>query len=630
MRKKLFSLTAWMLTVVMTCSLAGCGSGSKEADAEGEKLKTTGVNIVEDGNSDYVIVVPEDSDYVTNLAASELNEFLNLSSGVTLKIVEEDEFAEESKKYISLGETTLLEAAGISIEKEELGEGGYVMRTDGDSLYISGVTENSYNGTLYGVYDWLEATIGYRCYAEDELAYEELSTIPLYQFDETYRPSLDIREIAYKDVSDASLYSYRIYTQDTNHGVWNSFAHTMVSQYLPYATYGEEHPDWYTPNGDQLCLSNEEVVQEMITQVKAKLDVFPDRNYVTIGREDNSTICTCEKCAETTAKYGGNYSGLELEFTNKVAKGVDELVAAEQPDRKLTYFFFAYGPTLNAPVTYDEASGSYLPIYEGTEVYENVGVLIAPITMDFAKTPQDSANQAAYESMKGWSELLGRKNIAIWSYCLGPYAYMFNFNNFGVVQEYYRFYEEIGAKLIYDQGNYDSGIPTFSALRIYCQAQLGWDSTQDYDVLAADFMEHYYGEACPAMTKYYNFIRAYYQYLDDHDNTTGQVFFMYDDKNLWPIGTVQTIMSYMDEGLEAIEPLKESEPERYEQLYNRIQRERLSPIYMMLQYYISQLSDAEKEEYIEIFEKYANMYSIESTRESGFDIPTLIENWKKS
>ncbi len=629
MRKKRFSsCVAMLLTVVMTCSLAGCGDS---ADKEEKKLKSTGTNIVEDGKSDYAIVVPEDADYVTNLASSELNEFLKLSSGVTLKVYEEDDFdVETNKKFISLGETSLLDAAGIIVEAEELGESGYKMKTVGNCLYISGVTANSFNGTLYGVYQWLEDTIGYHCYADDEYIYDEMKTIPLYEFDEFYRPSIDVREVAYKELPSNTLYSYRMYQQDSNHGVWNSFAHTMVSQYLPYTIYGDAHPDWYMPNGEQLCLSNEGVIQEMITQVKAKLDVFPDRNYVTLGREDNSTICTCQNCSETMAKYGGNYSGVELEFTNKVAKGVDELVAAEQPNRKLTYFFFAYGPTLNAPMTYDEASKTYKPIYEGTEVYENVGVLIAPISMNFAKTPQDSANKAAYDSMKAWSELMGRKNLAIWSYCLGPYAYMFNFNNFGVVQEYYRFYEEIGAKIIYDQGNYDSSIPTFSALRIYCQSQLGWDASQEYDALADDFMKHYYGEGYDAIKQYYDFIRTYYQYLDDHDYTTGQVFFLYDDKNLWPIGTVQTLMSYMEDALKAIEPLKESNPERYEKLYNRIQRERMSPIYMMLQYYINQLSDEEKAAYITDFETYANMYGIESTREAGFDLATVIENWKKS
>ncbi len=629
MKKKIYSLIALTLTIVMTCSMAGCGNGSTAK--EETELKSTGYNIVEDGKTEYVIVVPEDPDFVTSLASTEINEFINRSSGATLKIVEEDEFdGTTNKKFISLGETKLLDDAGIVVDKEKLGEGGYVMKTDGESLYISGITEDSYSGTVYGVYDWLADTIGYRCYAEDEFDYKEMKTIPLYKFDKSYRPSIDIREVAYKDIKTNTLYSYRMYSQDSNHNVWNSFAHTTLSRYLPYETYGEAHPDWYTANGDQLCLTNEEVVQEMIVRVKEELDVFPDRNLVTIGHEDNGTICTCDKCTEATARHGGNYSGVELEFTNKVAKGVDEIIAEEQPDRKLTYFFFAYGPTLNAPVEYNESTKEYEPIDKDLEVYENVGVLIAPISMDFAKSPEDGANKAAYESMKGWSALFNKKNIAIWNYCLGPYAYMFNFNNFGVVQEYYRFYEEIGTKVIYDQGNYDSGIPTFSAMRIYCQAQLGWDTSQDYDELANDFIEHYYGEGSTAIKKYYDFIRAYYRELDDNDYATGHVFFLYDDKNIWPLTTVNSIMSYMDEALEAIEPLKESNPERYEQLYNRIQRERMSPIYMMLQYYISQLTDDEKAEYIADFEKYADMYGMESTRESAFDLKSVIENWKKS
>lgn len=627
MRKKIISFISLLLVLTMTCSLAGCGGADGEKTSK--EFKFAGVNIVEDGKSEYVIVIPEGNDYATNMAASELNTFLSQSSGVTLKIISDNGLTHsDSAKYISLGQTTLLETAGISLSKEDLGESGYIMKTVDNTLYISGITDATYNGTIYGVYEWLEYTIGYRCYAADEIVYDEMDTIPLYQFDETYRPSIDVRELAFKELNTDPLYSYRMYSFDSSNAIWNSFAHTTVSVYLPYETYGAEHPDWYAANGDQLCLSNEEALQEMIRQVEARLDVFPDRRFVMIGREDNGTICTCDECVATTEKYGGNYSGLELEYTNKVAKAVDEYIAQKDPDKELKYFFFAYGPTLNAPTVYDEESGKYVPVYEGTEIYENVGVLIAPITMDFSRPPEDSINVASYEAMKGWSDLFQQKNIAIWSYCLSPYAYMFNHNNFGVVQEYYRFYRDIGATVVYDQGNYDSAIPTFAAMRIYCQSQLGWDCTQNYEELAMDFMEHYYGEAADAMKQYYYFIRAHYKYLDENDYTTGMIFFLMDDKNLWSMSTVQTLLSYMDEGFKAIESLKETDPERYELLYNRIQRERLSPLYMMLQYYISQITEEEKASYIADFEKYSQMFAIEGTRESSFDLSTVIQNWK--
>lgn len=629
MRKIMKSLISIILVLTMLCSMVGCGNDDQEV---GKEFKSTGINIVENGKSDYVIVIPDGNDYATNVAASELNTFLELSSGVTLEIVVDSDLDEvEDAKYISLGETTLLESAGILVTKEELGESGYVMKTIDDTLYIAGVTDATYHGTIYGVYEWLEYTIDYHFYAADEFVYEEMDTIPLYEFDEKYRPSIDVREIGFKEVTSDSLYAWRVKSFDSSQTVWNTFAHTMITVYLPYATYGAEHPDWYTPGGDQLCLSNEEVLQEMISRVQNGLDSDTESPYVMIGREDNSTICTCDKCAETMQKYGGNFSGVELEFTNKIAEAVDEYVAQNYPDRVVKYFFFAYGPTLTAPAEYDEESKTYKPVYEETKIHENVGVMIAPIGMDFAKSPTDTVNASAYQAMKAWSDLLGKKNITIWNYCANFKSYMFNANNFGIIQEYYRFYEDIGTVAIFDQGHWNANAPTFAAMRIYCQAELGWDSSQNYEDLAMDFIEQYYGDAADAIKGYYHFIRAYYKNLDENDNSTGMIYYLLDDKNLWPMETVQTIMSYMDDALEAIEPMKETDPERYEVLQSRIQRERLSPLYMMLQYYIGQLSDEDKAAYIADFEKYSTMFGITNTGEFYYnDITTYIEGWKKS
>ena len=629
MKKIMKLFTSVLLVLTMLCSLTACGNkGTKAA----KDLKSTGSNIVENGKSDYVIVIPEGNDYATNIAASELNTFLELSSGVSLEIVADSDLEDvEKTKYISLGETTLLEEIGVVLTKEELGESGYIIKTVGDNLYIAGVTDATYHGTIYGVYEWLEPTIGYHFYAADEFVYEEMNTIPLYKFDEQYRPSIDVREIGFKEVSSDSLYAWRVKGFDTSQTVWNTFAHTMVTVYLPYSTYGAEHPDWYTPSGDQLCLSNEGALKEIISKVQAGLDANPNKSYVMIGREDNSTICKCEKCSETMKKYGGNYSGVELEFTNKIAEAVEEYIAQNYPDRVVKYFFFAYGPTLNAPTVYDEESKTYKPIYEGTKIHEDVGVMIAPIGMDFSKAPTHAVNESSYVAMKAWSDLLGKKNITIWNYSANFTSYMFNCNNFGIVQDYYRFYEDIGTVAIFDQAYWNANAPGLSAMRIYCQAELGWDSSQNYEDLAMEFIEQYYGDAADAIKGYYHFIRAYYKHLDENDNSTGMIYYLLDDKNLWPMETVRTLMSYMDEALEAIEPMKETNPERYETLYDRIQRERLSPLFMMLKFYIGQLSEEDKEAYIADFEKYTTMFGITNTGEFYYnDITTYIESWKKS
>ena len=51
---------------------------------------------------------------------------------------------------------------------------------------------------------------------------------------------------------------------------------------------------------------------------------------------------------------------------------------------------------------------------------------------------------------------------------------------------------------------------------------------------------------------------------------------------------------------------------------------------MMLSYYINQLSDEVKHQYVNEFEKYAKMFYLEATREASYGVISLIEQWKNS
>ena len=52
-----------------------------------ESIATAGVNIVENGKSDYKIVVPENADAIISFAASETQNFIKDSTGVTIPVV---------------------------------------------------------------------------------------------------------------------------------------------------------------------------------------------------------------------------------------------------------------------------------------------------------------------------------------------------------------------------------------------------------------------------------------------------------------------------------------------------------------------------------------------------------------
>ncbi len=632
------SILSWLLILAMMATLAGCSKDEinggyeevPEIPEETVALEKSGVNLVENGASEYVVVIPEDADNPTQFAAAELVEFIRQATGVTLTTVPDTGLSfDGSQKYISLAETNLLEKAGITITKDALGESGYVLKTVGNSLFIAAIMADTFSGTVYGVYDFLEQSIGFKTYAADEIVYDKMDTVPLYVFDKTFRPSIDLRMLAYRKVMSDRATSYRLGLLGSNSDVWSTFTHTLISTYLPAEKYAAEHPDWYANNNQQLCLTNEGMLQELILQVENQLVKYPETTKVMLGHEDNNAVCQCDNCLAVAQKYGGAYSGVELELTIKVAQEVDKWAEANYPGRKISYAFFAYGPTLNAPVTYDEATDSFTKNCPDTVIPDNVGVLIAPIAMNFSKAPEEAENMSSYVQMKGWNYLFGGKNISIWHYSLNAYSYFFNHNNFGVSEAYYKFYAENGTSYIYDQGNYDSNICTFEDMRIFVQSQLMWDCNQSYEELAEEFMDQYYGAGAEGIKKYYNALRAHYHELEKRDAVSGTVFFLLDDINIWPIGIVNSFLGYLDEAMAALEPLKETDPERYTVLYNRIQKERLSPLYMMLNFYIYQLSDETRAEYIADFEKYTKMFGIEAARESSFGVQALIDEWKK-
>lgn len=644
-KNKLFNRVVSCLLVICTClTLACCQKKNEGSESVFESveipesipsntpdLDKTGVNLVENNATEYALVIPEDCDSITGVAGTELIDFINLSTGVTIPVMRDGGLTfNPNAKYISVGNTTLLEGAGIEISREELGESGYVIKTVGSTLFISGYTDYTYYGTMYGVYDFLEQTIGFKAYASDEVVYDKMDTVPLYEFDITFRPTIDVRYMSYKCIKADKTYANRMRSLSNNDEVWSTFTHTLISNYLPYETYGFAHPEWYVNGGQQLCLTNEEMIDELCLRVQYYLDRYPKTTHVMLGHEDNWTYCRCARCTAKMNEYGGNLSGVELELSNIVAERVNEWLEAEYPGRDVKYVFFAYGPSMPAPVSYDEETDTYTALKEDIYIHEDVGVMLAPVSMNFGEKPDSVGNKSLFVSMNSWSWLFNKKNVYLWSYALNAYSYFFNANTFGFIKDYCEYFKELGVKYVYNQGYYDSYVCTFEAMRVYTESMLYWDCTLDYNELVDDFMTNYYGLAKEGVEKYYNAIRTHYAYLDDHDYTTGKVFFMLDDKKLWPIGLVNTLLGYLDQAIEALEPLKTTDPDRYETLYARVQRERLSPLYMMLSYYINQLSDEVKASYVNDFEKYAKMFYLEATREASFGVISLIEQWKKA
>ena len=192
---------------------------------------------------------------------------------------------------------------------------------------------------------------------------------------------------------------------------------------------------------------------------------------------------------------------------------------------------------------------------------------------------------------------------------LNQYAYIFN--NFGIVQNHYQAYAKNNAIYLGELGQMRTITPCFEEMRIFCQAEIAWDTSLRYDDLVTEFMDAYYQEAAGAMRKYYDFTRTWmstYEY--SKQVSLGGIYADLDNAALWPKGAVDQLDKHINEALAAIEPIKDIDMERYEKLYLRIKKESLTPTYLKLLHYASYYSKGEASAMKEEFRYYTKLFGI--------------------
>ena len=617
--------------VLCFVGLLAVGCRGTETPAE-TGIKESGINLVENNSTEYRILYEMNGPSCVMFAANELQNFISLSSGVTIPVTQDtgEEFNSHSK-VISLGNTNIFKTSGLEITDDMQNTGYYLKRMDNTLI----INAKDGNGVANAVYDMLNYTIDLEIYADDEYDYKEMNVVPLLDFDIKHVPYIDIRDVLMKALSTQYRRRMKLFTGEGT-GQWVSFAHTVITRYLPVSKYSDTHPDWYNAKKTQVCYSNEEMRHEMARRIEEDIMAFPSGKFVMIGHEDNFDMCECEHCATERAMYGG-YGGQELHFTNLIAEEVDTWLKDKAPGREVVYVFFAYQTSALPPVLTEVVDGVERPVLDSNGCYQpivdfdirkNVAVFYCPIEADYSKPFSKTSNGTQYDQLKGWGDIFRKydcySNILIWSYSLSVRNYMIPFNNFGVVQNAYEFYQKLGACYVMDQCNHDSGIPCFSSLRIYTYSKLLYEPNLDYNHLVDDFSRHYYGEAADEFLEYFYFIRALY----NEKNVSGSIWASIETKELWSLPTLEYIMSIFDRAFEAIEPLKESNPQRFSLLNDRLRRERMTPIFLLFRLYMSFLTQEQKEEYIDDFAFYANKYEIVQTGEAENNLDGIIQEWK--
>lgn len=600
MRKKGIIL---LLILSMAISGISCADekSAQETDDSGFKLEYTDYKLAGDGKTDYKILIDSSADAMTQYGAQEFASFFKQATYADIEIETMKTTYTEEACYISIGDNSYSSSAGLDYEEEDLKSEGYHIETKGRSLFVCG---GSGKGDLYGVYDLLGKLFDLDFYSNDETAFVKRYEMNVPKLNYTDNPDFDTR-ILYT----GSVVGDMEYQQRTRTSSWES-AWTGVggahSTFTLINTTREEHPDWFARklNEDgsvaeeykQLCFTNEEVIGRLTEAVLTELEKYPDREQVMVGIEDNRSYCCCPTCTAMMEQYNGCASASVIKCVNRIAAEVKQHLEETQQERNVKVVMFAYYGYLKAPVTQNN-DGTYAPIDDSVVLADNAAVMIAPIDSDYAHSYyEDSYNKAEIQAFKQWSTL--SKSIDLWTYTTN-FSYMLcPYDAFNSLQENYQFWKEYHVKYVYAQGQYGNVKASgFIDLQTYLQSKLLWNVDVDIEELTDKYFDNYFKEASAPMRQYYEELRVHYANLRKESGVTGGIYFDIEKKDYWPYQLLQGWEDCIQRAYEAIEPYRESDPEQYQKLSDRICLESIAIRHMTATLHKGMFNDSEYSAY---------------------------------
>ncbi|WP_276347883.1 DUF4838 domain-containing protein [Daejeonella sp. JGW-45] len=429
---------------------------------KGESLPETGAVI------DLQIIIPVQADPVEKLAAEQLKQYLSQLPGTAISVVSEDNKKANNAVYI--GQTAYAKAQKVDFSK--LKEGGYLYKPVGSNLIIAGGTKK---GVLYGIYDLLEG-LGFKKYTPDYTQIPKINSIAFPKSERIFTPQITYRTTSYGSIGDED---YTGWNKLSSRSDWGLFVHTFHTL-IPAKEYGKTHPEYYSlikgirSPGTQLCLSNQEVADVLVTNLRKRIAEKPDATYWSVSQDDNDQYCSCDNCKALNEKYGNVPSGSILYFVNKVAK--------EFPDKKISTL--AYWYSRKAP--------------KNIIAEPNVNIMLCNIESS-REAPVYVTDPAFSNDLKDWGAL--SNDILIWDYNIQFTNFISPFPNLFTIKPNIKFYTDNNVHALFMQANNEPAAE-MAVLRSYLISKLMWDPEADEKAIIDEFVNGYYGAAGPYVRQY--------------------------------------------------------------------------------------------------------------------------------
>ncbi|MFT4113480.1 DUF4838 domain-containing protein [Silvibacterium sp.] len=412
-----------------------------------------------DALSQYTIVIPDQPDAIEQQAAAQLQNYLQKELGQSLAITREGAYRKGPAFF--LGRTRQAQHLPL----DPLQRDGFAYHPVPHGLIILGGTNK---GVLYGVYGLLELW-QFRMYTSAAIDVPRAKSIALPKAPVVVVPPVHYRTTSYRDTLDPE---YMAWHRLSSHDDWGLFVHTF-NELMPPEQYGTSHPEYYSlingrrVPGAQLCLSNREVLAELIANLRKKIADKPEATYWSVSQNDNNQYCRCEPCTQLNTKYGGVPSGSILYFVNDVAKAF--------PDKTISTLAYWYSRTPPANI----------------EAEPNVNIMLCNIESR-RQGPVYETDPAFAKELVTWGRLA--KSILIWDYTIQFTNLVSPFPNLHTLKPNIQFYLDNHVNSLFMQANREVG-GEMAGLRAYMLAKLMWDPGADDSVIMDEYLNGYYGAA---------------------------------------------------------------------------------------------------------------------------------------
>jgi len=482
------------------------------------------------GTSSYVIVRPNTPTAAETTAVDQFQSYFYQVANVALPVYSESG-APSGGDRIYIGRSTHVGGLLSSTEWDDLGEDGFIVRTDGDDVVLAGGGDR---GTLYAVFDFLEKQLGCRWWTPTEQSIPTTSVVQIPNLNITETPAFSYRSHYTSSLMDSPKFATIMRENGTaqpqgadwgSRHAFNGFVHTFFLLIDPEDHFSS-HPDWFTnPNdGDmpyttsvggtlpnigtnQLCLSNAGVVNEVAATAIEWITANPSYGYVSISENDNGHHCQCALCAGTRSAEGSQ-SGVNLKFVNQVAA----LIHAVHPNTRVETL--AYRESVQLPAI--------------TVPGDKVVFRYAPLQADFGHplnsvwngpTPPVGASEYqenVLETLPAWEEFTDlpsplSSELFVWNYVTNFYYTMLPYPNFNLIGNDLRFFYAHRVKGVFEEGDdYTGGVGDFVQLRAWVIAKLLWNPFIDQNTYTNEFLNGYYGAAGPYLKNYLDLVQSSY------------------------------------------------------------------------------------------------------------------------